>query len=165
MGRRLRVLLRRGEEGQALVELALTVPAVMTILTALFAFALAFSNELTLTSAVGVAGENLIKTRNALNSDGTAVLTDPCAQALASIQGAAPSLNPANIGVTLTLNNGTPVTASTCPSAATTMTNKSFDKDPVTVTATYPFILLPIFNFKGGTTGWMLTASVTEYAY
>jgi len=100
-----------------------------------------------------------------LNSDGTAVLTDPCAQALASIQGAAPSLNPANIGVTLTLNNGTPVTASTCPSAATTMTNKSFDKDPVTVTATYPFILLPIFNFKGGTTGWMLTASVTEYAY
>src|ERR1700722_5958637 len=51
--RRIRVILRGGDEGSTLVEFALILPAFMMLITALCTFAIAFSNELTLTSAVG----------------------------------------------------------------------------------------------------------------
>ena len=150
LARRVRAFLRRGEEGQALVEIALTLPALLAIITAIFAFAIAFSNQLTLTNAVGAAGQYLQTIR------GNA--TDPCTQALTALTQAAPNLNPAKIAMTLSLNGA----AQNCQTAAATKNAKGFQGDTITVTATYPYVL-PIMNFTG--VGWNLTATVTEYSY
>jgi Flp pilus assembly protein TadG len=153
-GRRVRAFLRKGEEGQALVEIALTLPAMFAVLTAIFAFAIGFSNQLTLTSAVGFAGQYLQTARSST--------ADPCADAMTALKQAAPTLNPAKINLTLNLN-GTVESGSSCTSGAAIMNAKSFQGDPVTVTATYP-LSLPILNFKTAP-GWVLSATVTEYSY
>jgi len=154
IGRRVRAYLRRGEEGQAMVEMALILPALFAVMTAVFAFAIGFGNELTLTGAVGAAGQHLTTIRT--------TTSDPCADTLAAIEQAAPNLTPSKINLTLSLN-GTTETGTSCPSGAAIMEAKGFSGDPVTVTATYPFTL-PIMNFKGGL-GWVLSATVTEYSY
>ena len=68
---RSRGLFSRGEEGGALVEIALTLPPMLAILTGLCAFGVAFSNQLTLTQAVSTGGQYLSQIRTST--------TNPCA--------------------------------------------------------------------------------------
>ncbi len=146
-------LLRKDEQGQALVEMALILPALLAVMTAIFAFGAAYSNELTLTNAVGAGAQQLQLIRT--------TTSDPCADTLAAIKQAAPTLNPSKINLSISLNGAAPISGANCPSATSTLANDQ--GDPVTVTATYP-ISLPIMNFKTSS-GWVLSATVTEYEY
>lgn len=152
IGGRSRGLFSRGEEGGALVEIALTLPPMLAILTGLCAFGVAFSNQLTLTQAVSTGGQYLSQIRTSS--------TNPCADTFNAIKGAAPNLTPANIAVTITMNGTTPTqTGNTCSGAQSDLTEGT----PVVVSATYP-CGLSIYNVKFAS-GCQLTAQVTEYEY
>jgi Flp pilus assembly protein TadG len=157
-GQRRRALLRSGEQGQAMLETALILPAWLTILTAIFTFAIAFNNQLILTSAVG-SGAEYLQTRRSLTSD-------PCADAFAAITAAAPNFTAANIGLTVTIN-GTVESGQSCPGATATLV--AAENDPVTVTATYPCLLSimsmnPAFG-SNFISNCQISAKVTEYQY
>lgn len=155
-GRRLRALLRRGEQGSALVEIALIMPALLAVLTAICAFAVAFNNQLTLTQAVGAGAQYLQTIRT--------TATDPCAQTLTAIENAAPSLKGTSISLDININ-GTDEPGSTCAGATSTLL--AAQGDPVSVSATYPCIL-SIMPTGYGTKfigSCQLQAKVTEYEY
>ncbi len=155
-GRRLRALLRRGEQGSALVEIALIMPALLAVMTAICAFAVAFNNQLTLTQAVGAGAQYLQTIRT--------TATDPCAQTLTAIENAAPSLKGTSISLSLSIN-GTPETGSTCAGATSTLL--AAQGDPVSVSATYPCILsiMPAGYGTKFISNCQLQAKVTEYEY
>ncbi|MDR3772605.1 MAG: TadE/TadG family type IV pilus assembly protein [Terracidiphilus sp.] len=157
-GRRLRVLLRGGEQGSALVEIALVMPALLAVITAICAFAVAFNNQLTLTQAVGAGAQYLQTVRS------NPAAADPCAAAIGAIENAAPNFKPSSISLTLSIN-GTPETGASCTGGATALANaQGF---PVTVSATYPCVL-SIMPAGYGTKfigSCQLSASVTEYEY
>lgn len=141
------------EDGNILVELALILPTCMMVLTGIFSFAFAYSNELMLTNAVGSGATYL--------QQNAPYTTDPCSDALTKIEAAAPSLIASNINLTLTINNGTPVTGSSCQSSASSLNTAT--GIPVNVSATYP-CNIHVLNFTISPT-CKLTAQTTEYVY
>ena len=86
---RARAALAKSEEGGALVEVALTVPVLLGVMTGIITFAIAYSNQLTLTQAVGSAGQYLAQIRTST--------TNPCADTFTALKNAAPGLNSAKI--------------------------------------------------------------------
>lgn len=150
MRRHVRALLRKGEEGSALVEIALTMPMLLMVMTAICTFAIGFNNQLTLTSAVGSGAQYLQLIRT--------TTTDPCQDTLRAIENAAPSLTPSSITLSFSLN-GTPVSGNSCAGDQSDLAQGQ----PVTVTAKYP-CALAIYATKFAT-GCQLSASVTEYEY
>jgi len=148
--RRSQALLRRGEVGAALVELAVTMPILLALITGIFSFGLAFNHALTLTSAVGAGGQYLQLIRTST--------TDPCADTFAAIGSAAPGLTAGNISLSFNLN-GTTVTGNTCPGDQSYLASGA----PVTITATYPCSLSIVGSkFSSGCQLW---AKVTEFEY
>jgi Flp pilus assembly protein TadG len=147
-------LLRKGEEGSVLVEIALLAPILLGMITAIATFAIGFNNQLTLTSAVGAGAQNLQLIRT--------TTSDPCADTMTAIQNAAPGLTPATISLSLTLN-GTVVTGSSCPGAQADIAQGQ----PVTVAATYPCVLsiMPMGYGTNFVSNCQLAAKVTEYEY
>lgn len=150
MGGRNRAALARSEEGGALVEMALTVPVLLGVLTAIASFGVAFSNQLTLTQGVGSAGQYLAQIRTST--------TNPCADVFSALKNAAPTLTPASISLTVTMN-GSANTGTSCSGKQTQLVQGA----PVSVYATYP-CKLSIYgvDFAGSC---QLTAKVTEYEY
>lgn len=149
------------EEGNSLVEFTLTLPILMAVLVAIFQFAIAFNNQLTLTQAVGVGAQYLQTIRTST--------TDPCNDTYNAISNSAPRLipvgNPAT-GISLTLNmNGVTKSGSTCSGAQSNLVLGG----PVTVSATYPCNLTLFGINLGGVYKWAFTcnlsAQVTEYEY
>jgi Flp pilus assembly protein TadG len=142
--------LLHSDEGNPLVEMALVVPVLMTVMTGLITFAMAFSNQVTLTQAVGTAGQYLSQIRTST--------TDPCADTFNALKNAAPGLNSATITMSVTMS-GTKYTANSCSGSQTKLVQGS----TVTVYATYPCNLeIYKMNF---TTACTLAAKVTEYEY
>jgi Flp pilus assembly protein TadG len=153
-----RAILRKGEEGSAILEIALVTPILMGLLTAICTFAVGFNNQLTLNGAVG-QGANYLQTLGA-NA------TDPCAQTMTAIENAAPSLKPSSIKLTIAIN-GTTVsdTSNSCTGAVATLAAAA--NEPVTVSATYPCVLT-IMSLGYGTkfiSNCQLSASETVYEY
>ena len=156
-GRRRRALLRSGEQGQSMVEFALVMPAMLAVITATFTFSLAFYQQMTLNSAVGAAAMDVQTIRQ--------TTSDPCADTLTALKAAAPSFTVANIGLTVTINNGTPISGHNCTGATSTLL--AAQNDPVTVTATYPCflsIMTPAYGPKF-ISNCQLSATVTELEY
>jgi Flp pilus assembly protein TadG len=154
-----RTLVRwRGEEdGNAVVELALTLPILVAILVAIFEFGVAFNNQLQLTQAVGAGAQYLQLIRS--------TTTDPCNDTITTIENSAPTLLPSSITLTLTMNGDSPVTGSTCPGKQSELAQGA----PVTVYAKYP-CNITIFGVNlvwltTQTFSCNLTAQVTEYEY
>jgi Flp pilus assembly protein TadG len=148
--RRCLELLQR-EDGGPLIELAMFVlPLTMMCLTAMFTFGIAIYNALLLTQATGAGAEYLQQIRT--------TTADPCADTLSAIESAAPTLKGASITLTLTINGGTPVTSTSCPS----QTSNLLIQKPVTVATSYPCALV-IYGLNLG--GCQLAAKVTEYEY
>jgi Flp pilus assembly protein TadG len=139
------------ENGQSLVEFALTAPILIAVLTGIFELGLAFNNQLQLTQAVGSGAQYLQQIRLST--------TDPCKDVLSAIKGSAPSLNPANITLTLTMNGNSPVTASTCSGDQSELVWQQ----PATVYATYP-CNISIYGLQFSS-ACKLSAQVTEYEY
>ena len=123
-------LLKREDEGGALVEMAVTLPIVMVIMTGVFSFSIALYQKLQLAEAVSVGGRQIAVARGQ---------TDPCTQATNSIYAAAPGLTSASIKLTYVLN-GTSSTAGTSMGAGTTACSGTTltPGDYAQITATYP---------------------------
>ena len=148
--RRVRALLRGGEEGSSLIEIALTMPMLLMVITAICTFAIGFNNKLALTSGVGAGVQNLQLIRS--------TSTDPCKDTLTAIQNASPTLTSGSITLSFTMN-GTPVSGNTCSGDQTYLVQGA----PVTVTAKYP-CSLAIYATKF-TTACQLSSTATVYEY
>jgi len=128
--KRLRNLLRGENEGGALVEMAVTLPVVMIIMTGIFSFSIALYQKLQLAEAVSVGGRFLAVDRGD---------TDPCASTTAKIVAAAPGLTAANITLTYTLNGTSQGTGTTsCPGKSGAANAYMISGDYAQITATYP---------------------------
>jgi Flp pilus assembly protein TadG len=152
--RRVRALVRTGDEGSALVEIALVMPMLLAVITAICAFAVAFNNQLTLTSAVGSGAQYLQLIRT--------TTSNPCADTLTAIENAAPNLTPGSINLSFNFN-GTTVASNSCAGDQSYLVQGQ----SVTVSATYP-CALPIMPMGYGTkfvSSCQLAAKVTEYEY
>ena len=146
---------RRGEEGGALVEMALVLPMLMLILTGIFAFGIAINNYVQLTNAVNTGGRLLSISRLST--------TDPCGDTVAVIKRAAPNLTPSLMQFSFVLNTTTYASNTTSCSSSSTTTGAAanlIQGDPVTVTVTYP-CSLGVYG-KNLVPGCTLSAQVTE---
>lgn len=147
---RLRALAGAGNEGQSLVEFAIAMPLLLMVTMGIITFSMVLNHQEILTQAVGVGGQYLQQIRS--------TTTDPCKDTFTAISNAAPYLNSAQIGLTLTMN-GTSVAATTCSGDQTDLVQGG----AVTVAATYPCKLSVYgINFAPGCT---ISAQVTEYEY
>ncbi|QNI33454.1 pilus assembly protein [Alloacidobacterium dinghuense] len=138
---RLRARLRaEKDEGQSLLEFALSLPVLLLIVTGMAIFGIAISNYLTMTSAVSTGAQYLGIDRN--NT------TDPCKDAAGAFANAAPNLNSASLKFSFVLN-GTSypssgsysgLSAASCSSSSTTTgaAGNLVAGQPAQMTVTYP---------------------------
>ncbi len=150
----------KDEEGQSLVEFALVAPILIAVLMGIFEFGIAFYNQLQLTQAVG-QGALYLQQQDPANSG----ITDPCASAFTYIKNSAPSLNPNNITLTVTMGSNPPITGSSCSSDI----SEFAAEEPVTIQATYPcnitLFAVNLDHISAWNFNCTLSAQVTEYQY
>jgi Flp pilus assembly protein TadG len=135
---------RRGEEGAALVELAVTLPLLMIVLigTASFSMALYFLQQIgnaTTSAAMSVGGEAGLFPNN-----------DPCAAAKSFVTGALPNMAPAKLSLTLTLTDtglNTDTYSGTGSSFTCTSAPSMEPNYPVVLTVTYAYSWFPVPHF------------------
>ena len=116
-------LARRAQRGQALVEFAVMLPVMLTIMVGIAQYGIVFNNYLMLTDAVRVGTRQLSTIRGQS--------TNPCQTAATKVKASAFNLNSTNVGVSVVVN-GTTYASGTC--ANVTLTSGT----DVTVTGTYP---------------------------
>jgi len=124
IGGRFRALLRRGERGQAILEMAFLLPFLLALVTGICYFGIAMNNYLSLQSAVTAGAVNLAENQNLATP-----VANACTVATGVIQGAS------NLQITssqITYSSGA------CAGGLSSGTL-------VTVTATYPCVL-PIYS-------------------
>jgi TadE-like protein len=92
---RIRSLKGSGTDGSALVEMAVTLPLMMLIMTGIFSFSIALYQKLELAEAVSNGGRVLAVDRGDI---------DPCSTVASAIYATTPSLNKANLTLTFVLN-------------------------------------------------------------
>jgi Flp pilus assembly protein TadG len=147
-----RALRVRCEEGGSLVEFAIVVPLLMTVLTGSASFALAFFSLQQLGNAAGGAVEAIAATQG--------VAPDPCALAVTSVTSALgigttsalPNWTASKITYTLTITDssggthpysGTGSTFSCIAGAA-----EEAPDEPVTLNVSYSYTWLPVLSFS-----------------
>ncbi len=156
--RRLKTRVHRSEEGSALVEFALVVPLMLTLVVGMFTFGIGLNTYLQLTDAVGIGGRAIAISRGST--------TDPCATAAQAVYTAMPGL--AQGSFTFAFTFGTPGnTASysgpSCSSPSTT-TGAAGYLTPganATMSVTYP-VNLSVLGMNGTSTGQLLQSNITE---
>ncbi len=109
---------RREESGQAMVEFALVLPLLVTILFAIIKFGIAINNYVVLTNAVRTGARTLAIGRGS---------TDPCALAITKVKNSASDLDAAKLSVTTSYG-------SSCPNVSAPLVGGA----DATLTATYP---------------------------
>ncbi len=153
-----------GEEGQALVELALVSSVLLVAVTGVLVFGIFEMQIMALTEGVNSAGRVL-----AVSAGNT---LDPCAAAVSAVQGAAPLLTPGNLSYQIVMNP-TPTqgsstnhtyTQTSCSSTSTTTGPPSylFTGGTVSVTATYSKCSLNFFGGRLMPGGCQISQSITE---
>jgi Flp pilus assembly protein TadG len=159
-----RRLLTDGEQGGALVEMALVLPIMLAMLTSIFSFSVVLYQKLQLGEAVSNAGRVMALERGD---------TDPCATTANAIYAAAPALAKANMTITFTLGGtntggsvtggtsygGTKGTAPSCTAAGNGGAAALQAGWPAEVQATYPCSWF-VYNAKLGSCS--VTTQVTE---
>jgi Flp pilus assembly protein TadG len=142
-----------GEDGQSLVEFAMTLPIFLMVITGIFTFGIALNNYILLTNATNVGALQLAISRQQT--------TDPCATAVTAIVNAAPMLTSANLTYAFSLN-GVSYSGKTCSSTSTTTgaAGNLVQGAPATVSVSYP-CHLAAYNWTLGKT-CTFQASVTE---
>jgi Flp pilus assembly protein TadG len=99
-GRRLKDLLTSRSEGGALVEMALVVPIMLTLITGMASFGIALNNYLLLSHASDV-GARYVAINQGNFSNGTT--TNPCAMAATQIQAAAVGIAASQLSYSIAL--------------------------------------------------------------
>lgn len=156
---RVRRFLHSDSEGGALVEMAVTLPLIMLIMTGIFSFSMALYQKLQLAEAVAAAGRQLAVDRGA---------HDPCADVQNAIDNGAPGLNQGtlNSGIVVIINGKTEPSGS-CPGSGTTGASPDLESaqgNNAQIQVTYP-ITLSVFNMWGTGPGFgsvNLISQVTE---
>jgi Flp pilus assembly protein TadG len=153
----MRSILRR-EQGQSLVEFAIVLPFVTTILLGIVVFGIAFSNSLSLTNAANMGAQVLAISRGQT--------LDPCNTTAQAVYQAAPGLAQSSLNFTITITpsggTGTAIGGSTCSSssyttgAAATLVSGSM----ATLKVTYPCNL--VVYGKNLAPGCTLSAQTSE---
>lgn len=100
-------------EGGALVEMAVTLPLIMLIMTGIFSFSMALYQKLQLAEAVSNAGRYLATARG---------VDDPCARTINAVYDASPGLSHDSKVMTITLTQDGTNLPATCPTTATSET-------------------------------------------
>jgi Flp pilus assembly protein TadG len=152
IGARVGAFLRSKNEGQALVEIAITLPVLLILLMGIYTFGIAYSNKLTLTNAVGEAAKTLQASRGSTS--------DPCATAWNALVAAAPGLKSGQINMSISFNGGTGVPGSTCTGSLTTFTSTQGEIN--TISATYPCNLMVYGRTIANCT---ISAQIAAYQY
>jgi Flp pilus assembly protein TadG len=153
-----------GDEGQALVELALVSSILLVTITGILIFGIFEMQIMALTQGVDNAGLAL-----AVKSGRT---LDPCADAVQAVQGGAPLLSSSNLSYQIVLNP-TPILGSasnvaysgtSCSSTSTTTgaAGNLSSGGTVTVTATYNKCSLQFFGNNLMPNGCQISQSITE---
>jgi Flp pilus assembly protein TadG len=122
---RLAFLRRAGEQGQALVEMAVVAPCLLLITFGMCVFGIGLNEQLVLTNAVQQGAQVLAVSRG---------VSDPCSTAATAVENASPSLKSASMTWTITVG-GTSYTTTTCTGAASAMTAGA----NISVEVKYPF--------------------------
>jgi len=156
---RVRRFLHSNSEGGALVEMAVTLPLIMLIMTGIFSFSMALSQKLQLAEAVAAAGRQLAVDRGS---------HDPCADVQNAIDNGAPGLSQAtlNNGIVIKINGKTEPSG-TCPGSGTTGANTDLNNaqgESAYIQVTYP-TTLSVVNIWGGGSNFgsvNLISQVTE---
>ena len=144
----------RSEDANAIVETALTLPFVVLIITVIWQAGMFFNQMISLTQGVTVGAQ-------VLQADRLSTSNDPCADTFNAIKAAAPTLIPSKIGITLTMNNNTAITQTSCAGKQTQLVQGG----PVTVQATYPYSI-SLIGYKLTTfSGSMNSGAITETEY
>ncbi len=145
----------KGEEGTSLVELAISLPIMMTLLTGAASFSLAFYSLQQLGNAT-TSGVQLVAADQGL-------VTDPCETAATAVEGALPNWTTTKLTFTMkwTDSSGSShtsgptaessSTAFTCASAGDGSTDTSTaigPNTPVILTVSYTYSWLPIYKFS-----------------
>jgi len=142
----------RGEQGQALIEFALILPLLLTLVLGGVTFGIALNNYLTLTNATAMGAQALSISRGQT--------TDPCTTASGAVYGGAPNLTPANLKFTIVLNGKTVAGPNQAAPSCSGDQTDLVESQPAQVTVTYP-CNLNFFGYKPAP-GCTLTAKVTE---
>ena len=148
----------KGEEGTSLVELAISVPIMMMLLTGAASFSLAFYSLQQLGSATANAAQVLAAEQG--------LITDPCANVVTSVTTSLPNWTASKLTYTVSITDSggtahtTPATTGSSFSCNTYAAYMA-QNEPVTVTVSYSYSWLPIFKF---TPSSALTASETAMA-
>jgi len=142
-----------GENGIAAIEFALIAPVLFFLLLGLVQFGLTLGNYVMLTNAVNVGAMQFAISR----SD-----TTPYTDTVSAIKAAAPTLTPASLTITLSVNGTACATDSACSTALIAAAPSSGGSlQPAAVTATYPCgAMLAGYNFWASTC--QLTSTMTE---
>jgi Flp pilus assembly protein TadG len=139
----------RKSEGGALVEIAVTLPLVLLIMTGIFSFSVALYQKLMLSEAVSAGG------RQAAVEAGQ---TAPCTDITNAVKSAAPGLDPTQMTTTITVTNPTTNASKSCPGLAATDVASG---DQIQLIVTYPCSL----NVYGVSyAACSLTSEITEVA-
>jgi Flp pilus assembly protein TadG len=131
---------RRGrkEDGQAIVELAISLPLLLLLVTGIMQFGLMFNKAITLNDAVRSGARALSLAQG---------LGDPCDYAINQTVASAVNMNLSASQVTATLNSPDTCGSGSYPSRTG---GSETQGDQATVSATYPYTLtvfgLPLFN-------------------
>lgn len=149
-------LLRRSavhrSEGGALVEIAVTLPLILLLMTGIFSFSVALYQKLSLAEAISNGGRVLALER---------LDTDPCAVTAKAIYAAAPGLDSTKMSLTIVLADTSGTTTGTYTTGTCSGAGKSAMSQGGTakITATYPCTLgVYGVNYAGCT----LTSQITE---
>jgi Flp pilus assembly protein TadG len=109
--------LARDERGNALIEFALLIPILFTLLLGIIKFGMAFNNYVVLTNATNLGATALSISRGST--------TNPCTTASAAVYAASPRLTQASLTFAIELNGAyvagtaaTPVASPSCATAA-----------------------------------------------
>jgi Flp pilus assembly protein TadG len=126
---RLRRALAGESEGGALVEMAVTLPIVMAVMTGIFSFSMALYQKLELCEAMSNAGRLLATDRGD---------TNPCNTATTAFYAAAPGLSHSSLTLTYTLNgNSYGSGTTTCAGSNGTANSNMVSGGTAEIQATY----------------------------
>ena len=127
---RIRALAGSNTRGSALVEMAVALPPVLLVITGVAAFSIALAQKLELAEAVSNGGRYLATARG---------VNDPCTKAYQAVDAAAPTLNPSNISLTITLGGVQtgPSASPSCPGSSGQPNANMAQGGNATISATY----------------------------
>jgi Flp pilus assembly protein TadG len=138
---------RLGKRGAVAVEFAIVVPVQLVIVTGIAQFGLTLNEYVMLTNAVATGAQ--------LFSISRGTTPTPHTSTVSAIEAVAPSLIPANLTITLSVNGTACTTDAACQTALSNAAT-----NPATVAATYPCSLaIAFYNFLPGCT---LQSQMTE---